>query len=561
MPTKRLVASAIVAIVFHASVCFAAAVGRHGAVAAEHRLASEAGIEILESGGNAVDAAVAAALASGVVNPSSSGIGGGGFMVVYRADEKRAHTIDFRETAPHAAGRDFFLHDGKVDEKASKRGGRAVAVPGEIAGLALALDRFGTKTFADVARPAIRLAREGFAVESHLATMMRAFRSGLADDKGLSSVFLHDGDPYEAGDVLKRPRLAATLEQLAAAGPKAFYGGEIARDIAAAVREAGGVLDESDLAGYRAVLRQPVVTTFREWKIVSAAPPSSGGPVIGEVLNIITPYQPRELGRQSSTYLHVLAEALKAGFADRARWYGDPDFVPVPLERLLSPKHAAEMRAHISAVKATPSETYGHELQAADAGTAHISVVDAAGNGVAVTTSVNTPFGAFLSVRGRDIVLNDTMDDFSASPGVPNAYGLVGTEANAIAPGKRPLSSMSPPVVLDDHGAVRLVAGGSGGPRIISATLQVLLNVLEFSMEVGHAVRAPRIHHQWMPDVLELEAGIDAPVRASLARRGHHVQTLEHGAAVGAVEVVRDREGRLVRAASDARKGGKAAAY
>jgi gamma-glutamyltranspeptidase/glutathione hydrolase len=392
--------------------------------------------------------------------------------------------------------------------------------------------------------------------------MIAAFREPIAKDPGLAAVFLHaDGSPVVAGEVLRRPALARTLEIVAERGTKAFYDGEIARDVLATVRTGGGLLTDGDLTAYAPVQRPPVVTAFRGWQVVGVAPPSSGGGVIGEALNVLAPYRPQELGRDSVTYLHVLAESLKAAFADRARWYGDPRFVRVPLERLLSPAHAAELRSHISAVKAAPADAFGTAVQAADAGTAHVSVVDGDGNAVACTSSVNTPFGALLSVPGRDIVLNNTMDDFSAQPGVPNAFGLVGSEANAIAAGKRPLSSMSPTIVLDRDGRVRLVVGASGGPRIISATLQVLLNVLEFDMGVGQAVKAPRIHHQWQPATLAVEGGLPDALRASLVRRGHEIETLQHGAAVQAVEVIEDARGRLVRASSDTRKGGAAAAY
>jgi gamma-glutamyltranspeptidase/glutathione hydrolase len=277
-------------------------------------------------------------------------------------------------------------------------------------------------------------------------------------------------------------------------------------------------------------------------------------------LRVLTPFRPSDLGRSSATYLHVLAETLKGTFADRATWYGDPDHVRVPLERLLSEDHATRIRSHISAARATPASVYGTEAVAADAGTAHISVIDERGNAVACTSSVNTPFGALLSVPGRDIVLNDTMDDFTAQPGTANAYGLIGSEANAIAPKKRPLSSMSPTIVLDGE-SVRLVDGGSGGPRIISATLQVLLDVLAFSMDAEQAVAAPRVHHQWMPDVLAVEDGVPAATREALARLGHEIKPLEHGAAVQAVEATGDAGDRLLRAASDPRKGGVAAAY
>jgi gamma-glutamyltranspeptidase/glutathione hydrolase len=565
MPDRRRQAVLFLAFFVAALLCAnasTAATGQHAAVAAEHQLASQAGLEILRAGGNAVDAAAAAVLASGVVNPASSGIGGGGFMVIFDAKESRAHTVDFRETAPRAASAAMYVHDGKVDAAASKRGGTAVATPGEVAGLAFALQRFGTKSLAEVAAPAIRLARDGFVLEDHLAAMIAAFKTSIAADPGLAAVFLHpDGSPFKSGDVLRRPDLARTLEAIAAKGSGAFYDGEIAADIINTVARSGGFLAREDLAQYRPVLRPPVVVTYGSWRILGMPPPSSGGGLIGESLKVLAPFRPADLGQNSPTYLHVLAETLKGTFADRAAWYGDPDRVRVPLERLLSENHAARIRSHISAAHATPASVYGSEATAADAGTAHISVVDERGNAVACTSSVNTPFGALLSVLGRDIVLNDTMDDFTAQPGVANAYGLVGSEANAIAPLKRPLSSMSPTIVLDGE-SVRLVLGASGGPRIISATLQVLLDVLTFAMNAEQAVAAPRIHHQWMPDVLLVEDGVPETTRAALARRGHEIRPLEHGAAVQAVEVTRDSEGgRLLRAASDARKGGVAAAY
>ena len=537
------------------------ATGRNGAVAAEHLLASRAGVEILQSGGNAVDAAVAAGLATGVVNPSSSGLGGGGFLVVYLGDESRVHTVDFRETAPRASERDMYVRDGTVDANASLRGGLAVGVPGEVAGFALALERFGTKTFAEVAAPAIRLAREGFPVEPHLAEMIDRFRDRLAADTELAATFLHaDGSPLKEGERLSRPRLADTLERLATEGPKSFYEGELAGAIVAAVRAGGGIMSAEDLSGYRPQQRPPVIVSYRKWQILGMPPPSSGGGVIGETLNVLAPYRPRDLGHNSSTYLHVLAEGFKAAFADRARVYGDPDFVRVPLLRLLSADHAAKIRRRISAVEVVPPAVYGNAAPVSDAGTAHISVVDAFGNAAACTTSVNTPFGALLAVPKHDIVLNNTMDDFSVRPGVANTYGLVGSEANAIAAGKRPLSSMAPTIVLQD-GRVRLVAGASGGPLIITGTLQAMVNVLEFSMDAGRAVAAPRVHNQWMPDRLAVEKGIPESVRSSLERRGHNVVQIGRSAAVQLVELVSDSQGRLVRAASDARKGGQAAAF
>ncbi len=534
--------------------------GSLGAVAAEHRLASQAGVEILRTGGNAVDAAVAAALASGVVNPSSSGLGGGGFLVVYTAAEGRTHVIDFRERAPKAANRDFFIRDGKADTSASKVGGKAVAVPGEAAGFALALQRFGSKSFAEVAAPAIRLATDGFTVETHLAAQIAHKAADIAAHPGLAGMFLHaDGTPVGEGETLYRKDLAATLGVLAEEGSQAFYRGGLAADIIAAANAEGGSLTGEDLHSYRAIARPPLVVPFRRWQLVSMPPPSSGGGTMGEVLSILSPYPLRELGRNSATYLHLLAESFKAAFADRAHYYGDPDFVEVPLSRLLSPGHALSIRRRLSAARALPSLSYGAIMTGRDAGTTHISVVDRFGNGAALTTSVNTSFGSMVVVAGRGIILNNTMDDFSIQPGVPNAFGLVGNEANAVAPLKRPLSSMSPTLVIGEHG-LRLVLGASGGPMIITSTVQTTLNVLVFGLDVGEAVDAPRIHHQWMPEVLGVEKSLPEAVRKSLERRGHRIREFRAIGAVQAVEVITQDGKRIVRAVSDARKGGLAAA-
>jgi len=536
------------------------AVGSRGAVAAEHGLASAAGVEILDAGGNAVDAAVAASLATGVVNPSSSGLGGGGFMVVYLTRDGRAHTIDYREAAPGAAARDMFVNDGKVDTQASKSGGLAVGVPGEPAGLALALERFGTMSMAEVAAPAIRLARDGFVIEAHLGRTIGRFHAHLAADPALSAEFLHaDGRHARTGELLKRPALADTLDTLARDGADPFYKGEISADIVATVRGAGGIMKATDLAAYAPVQRPPVVTKYNRWSIIGMSPPSSGGGVIGQTLGVLDAYRMIDLGHNSATYLHLIGETFKAVFADRAQYYGDPDLVDVPLGRLLSYGHASDIRRRLRATRVVPAADYGNTAGAIDGGTSHISVVDEHGNAAACTTSVNTAFGAKLGVPGRGLVLNNTIDDFSLQPGVPNAYGLVGSEANSIAAGKRPLSSMSPTLVVED-GRIRLAVGASGGPLIITGTLQTLINTLEFSMDVERAVRAPRIHNQWMPDVLAVEDRVRETVRDSLTRLGHELMPLGRGAAVQAVEVV-DVEGqRRVRAFSDARKGGVARA-
>jgi len=536
------------------------ATGKLGAVAAEHRLASRAGVEILRSGGTAVDAAIAAALATGVVNPSSSGLGGGGFLVVYTAAEGRTHVIDFRERAPEAATRDFFIRKGKPDTQASKVGGKAVGVPGEAAGFALALERFGTKSFAQVAAPAIRLAQEGFTVEQHLASQIARKAPAFADRPELAKTFLHaDGTPIAVGETLYRKDLAATLRLLAQQGGEAFYQGGLAADIVAAANAEGGALTGDDLHSYRALERPPLIVPFRRWQLVSVPPPSSGGGTMGEALSILSPYPLRQLGRNSPTYLHLLAESFKAAFADRARYYGDPDSVTVPLKRLLSPEHAAAIRRRLSAVRTLPSSSYGSVATASDSGTTHISVVDRFGNGAALTTSINTSFGSLVVVPGRGIILNNTMDDFSIQPGVPNAFGLIGNEANSVAPLKRPLSSMSPTLVIAADG-LRLAVGASGGPMIISSTLQTALNVLIFDLDVGAAVQAPRIHHQWMPEMLGVEKALPVSVRRSLQRRGHTIREFNSIGAVQAVEVIHKGDQRMVRAVSDNRKGGIPAA-
>lgn len=544
--------------------CVAATVeAEHGAVAAEHRLASEAGVEILKAGGNAVDAAVAAALATGVVNPSSSGLGGGGFLVAWDARRGAAIVLDFREAAPAASRRDMYVDDtGKVDAAASKIGGLAVAVPGEPAGLALAIERHGRLPLAKVAEPAIRLARDGFVVEAHLAGMIEAQKAQLAADPGLARVFLQeDGSPVRAGETLKRPQLAATIEKLATSGSEPFYGGEVAAAVVEAAAARGGILTGADLASYKVREREPVRAQFRGATIVTMPPPSSGGGVLAQALAVLEGFDLRKLGQGSAGYLHLLAETCKAVFADRAIFYGDSDFVPVPLARLLSREHAEGVRRRLKPDAVVPSRELAPPVQAAsDAGTSNISVIDADGGAAALTTSVNTAFGSMVSVPGYDIILNNTMDDFSAQPGVPNAFGLVGSEANAIAPGKRPLSSMTPTIVLKDD-RVRIVAGGSGGPLIITSTLQTLLGVLEFDRTIGAAVDAPRVHHQWMPELLMVEPAVEDAQEESLRRLGHKLMPLTSKASVTAVEAVGMDGRRVVRAASDSRKGGVPAGY
>ncbi len=535
-----------------------AVTGRHGMVAAEHRLAAQAGLQILQQGGNAVDAAVATALAVGVVNPTSCGIGGGGFMLIFDHAAQRVAALDYRERAPAAAERDMFVRDGTAVAELSQHGGLAVAVPGEIAGLFAALRRHGTRSFAAVAAPAIAYARDGFAVEPHLAEAISEQLDTIRARPALAHIFLHpDGRPLAVGETLRQTALARSLEAIAAGGAPAFYTGPIATAIATSVQGAGGVLTKADLANYRPLWRRPLSTRFDGYTFFGMPPPSSGGGVLITVLNQLRRDDLRALEHNSPTYLQLLAEALQFGFADRARAYGDPDFVDVRLAVLLAPERGHRLRQRIGAATTHAPDWYGDRLAAGDAGTSHLSVVDGNGNAVACTTSINTSFGSLVVAGDTGIILNNTMDDFSAQPGVGNAYGLIGSQANAIAPGKRPLSSMTPTIVTRG-GAVVAGAGGSGGPFIITATLQVLLNALVFGADAEQAVAAPRLHHQWIPPVLMLEPAIGAGERAALTRLGHRIVDAPPA---GAVQLVLRAPDGALDGAADARKGGQAAGW
>lgn len=534
-----------------------AAASRRGMVASEHRLASEAGVAVLRRGGNAVDAAVAAALAVCVLNPSSCGIGGGGFMLVYERRTRTVHALDFRESAPAAATQDMFLRDGRPVPELSRRGGLAVAVPGEVAGLDAAQRRFGRLSWAAVAEPAIGYAREGFPVGPHTARAIEAAAERIRSQPELAAVLLRpDGASPAEGERLRLPDLAGTLERIAAEGPSAFYGGAVARAIAESAAASGGILTLDDLAGYRPVWRTPLRGGFRGFDVYGMPPPSSGGGVLLEILGILGGDDLPRLGRRSAAYLHLLAEAMQFGFADRAAHYGDPGFADVPVGRLLSPRRLRDLRNRITRGRTHSPEFYGRMSTTDDHGTAHLSVVDGEGNAVACTTSINGAFGSFVVARGTGIILNNTMDDFSQQPGAANAYGLIGSRANAVAGRKRPLSSMAPTIVLR-NGRATAVAGGSGGPFILSATAQALLNALVFGRNAAASVGAPRIHHQWTPSVLNVEPGL-ADRRAELERLGH--RTAEAGS-LGAVQLVRrGRDGRLDGAA-DPRKGGEAVGW
>ena len=532
----------------------------HGMVASEHVLASHAGVDMLKRGGNAVDAAVATAFAVCVVNPSSCGIGGGGFMLIYMKRAHRAVALDYREVAPAAATRDMFVRDGKVVPDLSLRGGLAVAVPGEVAGLTTALHRYGKLPLATVMQPAIQLARDGFPVGQHLAKEVTQNLAGLRAAPALAHIFLHpDGTPLLPGEIVRQPELAGTLQRIAGGGAHAFYDGEIAARIVRSDRAAGGVLTEADLASYHPTWRTPLQAAYDGNTVYAMPPPSSAGVVL-EVLGILRGDDLRALGHDSPAYLHLLAEAMKHAFADRAQHFGDPDAGGEPPQKLLNPQNTAALRQRIDASRTLEPNAYGSSALAAapasDHGTSHLSVMDADGNAVACTTTINTGFGSMVVAEGTGIVLNNEMDDFAAQPGVPNVYGLVGAAANAIAPHKRPLSSMAPVIVT--HGTYPVLAlGGSGGPLILSGTLQVLLNVLDFHLDATAAVAAPRIHDQWMPPVLVVEPGVPTATREALVGSGHAVKEVP---AMGAIQVVR-RDAGVFEGTADPRKGGEAVGW
>jgi gamma-glutamyltranspeptidase/glutathione hydrolase len=537
---------------------------QHAAIATDHALASEAGVEMLRQGGNAVDAAVAASFCLSVVRPYSCGLGGGGFMLVWLPRGGRAVAIDYRETAPAAAGPDYYARSG--DETASRFGGRAVAVPGTVAGLLHALARYGTLGRATVMAPAIRIAGEGFAADADHVRAAAELESMLASRPALRALaqpirseLCLDGE-IAAGEVIRRPQHAAALRLVAEHGAGAFYRGDIGSAIVTAVREHGGAMTLDDLAAYRVVEREPLRGWFRGRCVLAMPPPSSGGLAVLQILGILHRRTgPDDMLRMGpATDAHYLVEAMKSAFADRAAWGCDPAFCDVPVERLLSAAYLDERARGISPDRTVPAAAYAPAAPPPDdGGTSHISVIDAGGNAVACTETINLTWGSLLTVTKYGIILNDEMDDFATRPDRPNAFGLLQSPRNAPQPGKRPLSSMSPTIVLENGHAV-LVAGGAGGPRIISATVQCMVNCLVRDMPPQEAVAAPRFHHQWMPDVLEFEQDRCDDARIEdLRGRGHAIGFRDH---VGIVQMVQAGP-RGLRAGSDPRKGGAAAGY
>lgn len=542
-------------------------VAENGMVASQEALATRVGVEILQRGGNAVDAAVAVGFALAVTLPRAGNLGGGGFMLMHLAGQggapPRTAALDYRELAPAAAHRDMFLNDkGEADTRKSRFSGLAVGVPGTVAGLALAHRDYGSGRFtlAELIAPAIRLARDGMTITPDLASSLERVRARLSADPDIYVTFYGEaGLPVTPGSLLKQPALAATLERIAREGPDGFYKGAVARAVAETVQEAGGVMTEDDLASYAPVVREPVTGSYRGYKIASMPPPSSGGTHVIEILNILEGYDLAQTGANSAATIHIMAEAMRRAYADRSKYLGDPDFVDVPVAGLTSKAYAERLRETITADAATPST----DIQPGDPApyesneTTHFSVVDKDGNAVSNTYTLNFSYGVGLMAKGTGVLLNNELDDFSAKPGVPNAYGLIGGEANAVAPRKRPLSSMSPTIVFKD-GKVFLVTGSPGGSRIITTVLQVVSNVIDHGMNIAEATHAPRVHHQWWPDELRVEEGLSADTLQLLAERGHAIVLKD---AMGSTQSIHVTGGRLAGSADPRREGSLAAGY
>nr|WP_075518943.1 gamma-glutamyltransferase [Moritella viscosa]SHO14580.1 Gamma-glutamyltranspeptidase [Moritella viscosa] len=507
-------------------------------VASQEALATQIGVDIMKQGGNAIDAAVAVGYALAVTLPRAGNLGGGGFMLVYLADEQRAIAIDYREVAPLTAYPDMFLDDaGNPDSQLSRFHGLAVGVPGTVLGFELALNKYGSMSLAQVMAPAIKLARDGIVVTPDLANSLQATKKRLSQWPSTKTIFYKaDGSNYQPGEILKQTDLANTLTAIAKKGSPAFYQGPIAKQISNSVRNAGGMMTMQDLATYEAIERRPVTGDYRGYQVISMPPPSSGGVHIIQMLNMLSQFPIDKMGHNSAATIHVMAESMRRAYADRSLYLGDPDFVNVPVSELTNEQYAKQLVSQINPNKATPSSEVspGTLLPYESNQTTHYSVVDKFGNAVSNTYTLNFSYGSGLVANGTGVLLNNEMDDFSAKPGTPNAYGLIGGKANAVAAKKRPLSSMTPTIVLKDNKPY-LVTGSPGGSRIITTTLQVIMNVIDHNMNIAEASAATRIHHQWLPDMIRIEKGLNVDTINLLENKGHKVEVK---AAMGSTQTI-----------------------
>ena len=505
---------------------FLPVIASQGMVASPEKLAAEVGTSILRRGGNAVDAAVATGFALAVTYPRAGNIGGGGFMLIHLAEENKQTVIDYREMAPAAAHRELFLDDkGEVARMREYFSHQSAGVPGSVAGLIYALEQYGTMSLKQVIQPAIELASNGFPITFALDFELRSRQERLLMDAEASRLFFRkDGSRHPVGDTLKQPDLAWTLKQIRKQGVDGFYKGAVADRIVANMEANDGLISHADLAGYQVIERQPVRGEYRGYEIVATPPPSSGGVIIIQILNMLEDYKLDAWGHNSAAYLHHLAEAMKLAYADRSRYMGDPAYADVPVDKLIDKHYAAALRKRIDPLRATPSTEIqaGIDLPGESTDTTHFTVADAAGNVVTNTYTLNFSFGSHIAVPGTGMLLNNEMADFAAKPGSPNAFRLIESEANAIEGGKRPLSSMTPTMVFRD-GKPWIATGSPGGSIIITAVLQTVINAMDFDMNIASAAAAARIHHQWMPDRLRVEQGVSPDTRRLLQQLGHNV--------------------------------------
>jgi gamma-glutamyltranspeptidase/glutathione hydrolase len=531
---------------------------RHGMVVAMESLAADVGVSVLQKGGNAVDAAVAVGFALAVTYPFAGNLGGGGYMLIRLADGPAAF-IDFRERAPEKSSRNMYLDASGNLTHDSIEGWRSSGVPGTVRGFEMALAKYGKRSWADTLAPAIELAK-GFPVSYPFSESLKGSRS-LGSAPESKRIFQKNGAFFQPGETLAQPELAQTLQRLAKNGPNEFYEGETASRLAAEMEKHGGLITLADLKAYKAIERTPLTGKYKGYSVITAPPSSSGGVAVLEMMGILEGTGYEKTGAGSASAIHWAAEAMRRAYADRNAYLGDPAFVKVPIAGLLDPAYHARLRASIDPERATPSDDVrpGRPVGSESMETTHFTVVDAEGNAVACTFTLNGGYGNGITVPGLGFLLNNEMDDFSAKPGTPNMYGLVQGEANAIAPGKRPLSSMSPTIVVKD-GKLFMTAGAPGGSRIPTAVLQVILNVIDFGMNVQDAVDAPRFHHQWLPDKLSLERGISPDTVAILKSRGYDVDYAPGVVLAQVAAIVSD--GGWLQGGSDGRSAaGKAAGY
>ena len=539
---------------------------KHGIVASTNEVASQAGVEIMKRGGNAVDAAIAVAFALAVTHPAAGNLGGGGFMVI-RLKNGKTTAIDYREMAPAAATRDIYLaKDGKLieGEGGSLVGYRAAGVPGTVRGMELALKKYGSGkfTWTQLIEPARRLAANGFAVTYSLSRSLRSSDEYLSQYPETKRIYLRGGNFYQEGEIFRQPELAATFARLQRSGPNEFYQGKTAQLIVADMKRNNGLMTMNDLRGYVAKEREPLRGTYRGYEVISMPPPSSGGAVLLEMLNILEGYDLKKMDSASSDRYHLMAEAMRRAFADRAEYMGDSDFVKVPVAGLIDKSYAEKLRSTINLDRASTSAEVragrpaGYESEE----TTHFTVVDTQGNAVANTYTLNNSYGSAATAKGTGIILNDEMDDFAAKPGTPNMYGLIQGERNAVAPHKRPLSAMTPTIVLRKDGSFWFTVGSPGGPTIINTVLCVISNVIDYDMNIQQAIDAPRIHHQWLPDELVGEPyGLSGDTQRALTSRGHKLAKARYlGDAEG---IMIDEKGVRLGATDPRRSDGMAVGY